>query len=112
MAEELVLAASIVAIHYATQVVINLSFRYIYTDRSCPAVLGPLCIKLCDYKGILEGLQLQAQMDETLSTGLITSWYIEGPLQHCKTTIKGVIFRLEHLRILAGHTEYRGSNYW
>lgn len=88
MAEALGLVGSIIAIVQITEEVIKISRKYIHTEKETLSVLAQLVGKLSAYKGLFEGLQLQAEIDESNSVRLSSLKHLNGPLDACLEALK------------------------
>src|SRR5437667_11913203 len=69
----------------------------LHTNNSLRTELLPLLGKLTAFRGILQGLQLECEMDESNSGRLHVVSHVIEPLRACKTGIQMSTARLERV---------------
>jgi hypothetical protein len=84
MAEALGVASSIIAIVQITQQIVALAKKNIHTTDHAHSVLSNLLGRLTAYKGLFEGLQVQAESHESNAIRLSALDHVGGPLAVCK----------------------------
>jgi hypothetical protein len=98
MAEALGVTSSIIAIVQITKEIVALAKRNIHTTDHAHSVLSSLLGRLTAYKGIFEGLQLQAESHESDAARLSALNFVGGPLQACKESLEFIKSALQKPR--------------
>jgi hypothetical protein len=70
----------------------------IHSNDSLRIELLPLLGKLTAFRGILQGLQLECELDGSKSGRLYVVSHVVEPLRACKTAIQTITARLERVR--------------
>ncbi|KAF2647725.1 hypothetical protein K491DRAFT_291504 [Lophiostoma macrostomum CBS 122681] len=98
MAEALGVAASIITIVQITKEIVALAKRNIHTTDHAHSVLSSLLGRLTAYKGLFEGLQLQAESHEADAIRLSALDHVGGPLEACKESLSFIKDALQRPR--------------
>jgi hypothetical protein len=87
MAEALGVASSIISIVQITKEIVALAKKHIHATEHAYSILSTLLGRLTAYKGLFEGLQLQAESHESDTIRLSALDYVGGPLEACKESL-------------------------
>ncbi|KAK8223654.1 hypothetical protein HDK90DRAFT_97662 [Phyllosticta capitalensis] len=75
----------------------SLARKYIHSDEKTAQELRRLVAKLSRYKGIIEGIQFQAEFDKDSAERLKALAHVDGPLQTCNAATQKLETRLSNL---------------
>lgn len=97
MAEAIGLVASCLSILKTIETLNTIIASNIRTKAAAKKELVPILGKLEAYKGLIEGIKLEAELDEADHGRLSALLHVDGPLHSCELALKTISNRLEHL---------------
>jgi len=102
MAEVVGLIASILGILEGINKSKTIIKKYVHSSSSLRAELVPLLGKLTAFAGILRGLQLECELDESDNGRLHVFAHIQEPLEACRRAARTIVARLDQLVSVGG----------
>ncbi|KAK7562922.1 hypothetical protein IWX91DRAFT_338827 [Phyllosticta citricarpa] len=97
MAEIVGLVASCATVVETIDKTCKMARNHMHSDRTMTKELGALIAKLSSYKGLIEGIKLQAELDKDDEGRLSALACVDGPLQACHKATERLEYRLGHL---------------
>ena len=98
MAEALSVVSSVITIVQITKEIVALAKKNIHTTDHAHSLLSSLLGRLTAYKGLFEGLLLQAESRESDAIRLSALDYVGGPLEACKESLSFIKDALQRPR--------------
>jgi hypothetical protein len=102
MAEVLGLIASILGILEGVDKSKTIFKKYVHSSSSLRTELVPLLGKLTAFAGLLRGLQLECELDESDNGRLQVFAHIQEPLENCEKAAQVIVARLDQVVSVGG----------